>query len=43
MDMDGCNHHRHSKDRLVCDLLASMTDRYAMALYRRIFFPAPVV
>ncbi len=43
MDMDGCNHHRHPKERLVCDLLASMTDRYAMALYRRLFFPAPVV
>jgi dGTPase len=43
MDMDGCNYHRQPRERLVCDLLASMTDRYAMAVYRRIFFPAPVV
>ena len=43
MDMDGCNYHLQPRERLVCDLLASMTDRYAMAVYRRIFFPAPVV
>lgn len=30
-----------SKERLVCDLLACMTDRYALALYIRIFFPSP--
>ncbi|MBT8342475.1 MAG: deoxyguanosinetriphosphate triphosphohydrolase [Desulfatitalea sp.] len=29
-----------SKERMVCDLLACMTDRYALALYTRIFFPA---
>ncbi|MBI5550398.1 MAG: deoxyguanosinetriphosphate triphosphohydrolase [Desulfobacterales bacterium] len=29
-----------SKERLVCDLLACMTDRYALSLYARIFFPA---
>ena len=43
MHMDGCNYHRQPRERLVCDLLASMTDRYAMDVYRRIFFPAPVV
>jgi dGTPase len=43
MDMAGCNDLHPSRERLVCDLLASMTDRYAMAVYRRIFFPAPVV
>ena len=43
MDMDGCNFDHQPRERLVCDLLASMTDRYAMAVYRRIFFPAPVV
>jgi dGTPase len=43
MDMDGCNDRRQPREQLVCDLLASMTDRYAMAVYRRIFFPAPVV
>jgi dGTPase len=30
-----------SKERLVCDLLACMTDRYALSLYARIFFPSP--
>jgi dGTPase len=30
-----------SKERLVCDLLACMTDRYALALYVRTFFPTP--
>lgn len=29
-----------SRERLVCDLLACMTDRYALSLYARIFFPA---
>lgn len=29
-----------SKDRMVCDLLACMTDRYALSLYARIFFPS---
>lgn len=31
-----------SKKRLVCDLLACMTDRYALSLYSRIFFPAQI-
>jgi dGTPase len=31
-----------SKERLVCDLLACMTDRSALSLYARTFFPAPV-
>jgi dGTPase len=30
-----------SKERQVCDLLACMTDRYALSLYERTFFPAP--
>jgi dGTPase len=34
--------HGCSKERVVCDLLACMTDRYALALYERIFFPAAV-
>lgn len=29
-------------DRVVCDFVASMTDRYAMILYSRLFFPTPV-
>jgi dGTPase len=29
-----------SKKRMVCDLLACMTDRYALSLYARTFFPS---
>ena len=43
MGMYGCSNHFQPKERLVCDLLASMTDRYAMNLYRRIFFPSSTV
>ncbi len=32
-----------SKERIVCDFVASMTDRYALALYERLFFPSPMV
>lgn len=30
-----------SRERLVCDLLACMTDRYALSVYARTFFPSP--
>jgi dGTPase len=30
-------------ERVVCDFIASMTDRYAMNLYSRLFFPSPLV
>ncbi len=39
MEMAGYNHTERSKERLVCDFVASITDRYAMILYERIFFP----
>jgi len=29
------------KERLVCDFIAGMTDRYALNLYKRIFLPKP--
>jgi dGTPase len=32
-----------SPERKVCDLVASITDRYALNLYEEIFFPAPQV
>ena len=32
-----------SNERLACDFVASMTDRYALNLYTEIFFPSPVV
>ncbi|MFZ7126087.1 MAG: deoxyguanosinetriphosphate triphosphohydrolase [Desulfobacterales bacterium] len=43
MAMDKCNHGRQPKERVICDLIASMTDRYAMNLYQRIFFPMPPI
>lgn len=33
----------NSKERTVCDFIASMTDTYALELYRKIFFPSPHV
>ncbi|HAO23424.1 MAG: deoxyguanosinetriphosphate triphosphohydrolase [Desulfobacteraceae bacterium IS3] len=42
----GIESHRFpnvSKDRIVCDFIASMTDRYALNLYTKIFFPSPLV
>jgi dGTPase len=36
-------HDGQPKGRTVCDFIASMTDRYAMNLYRKIFFPSPLV
>ena len=43
LQMDGCNHNHQPKERMVCDFIASMTDRYAMNLYKNLFFPTPVV
>jgi dGTPase len=43
MQMLGSNHNSQPKERTVCDLIASMTDRYAINLYQKIFFPSPVV
>jgi dGTPase len=30
-------------DRVVCDFIASMTDRYAINLYEKLFLPSPLV
>ena len=38
--MDDCD---RPLDRMVCDLIASMTDRHALDLYRKLFFPSPLV
>jgi dGTPase len=43
MEMLGINNCSYSKERIVCDFIASMTDRYAMGLYTRLFFPSPLV
>lgn len=43
MEMSECNHNKHSRERVVCDFIASLTDRYALDLYSKIFFPSPQV
>jgi len=43
LQMTGCKDIRQSRERIVCDLIASMTDRYAMNLYKKLFFPIPMV
>lgn len=43
MEMAGIYENGDPKERVVCDLIASMTDRYALALYEKIFFPLPLV
>ncbi len=40
---DACSHGNESGERIVCDLIASLTDRYALDLYSAIFFPKPLV
>jgi len=42
-EMDVNNSDNLSRERVVCDLIASMTDRYALDRYARIFFPSPQV
>jgi dGTPase len=41
MDMEACSHDNQPIERTVCDFIASMTDRYALDLYTKIFFPSP--
>jgi dGTPase len=41
LQMEGCLANGQPRKRLVCDFIASMTDRYAMNLYTRLFFPSP--
>jgi dGTPase len=43
MEIDQCNRDGASRERVVCDLIASMTDRHALDLYKKIFFPSPLV
>jgi len=43
MEMSKCNHSSQSRERCVCDLIASLTDRRALDLYSTIFFPSPLV
>jgi dGTPase len=43
MEMSGCCAGEPSRERLACDLVASMTDRSALSLYTRLFFPSSLV
>jgi len=43
MEMLACCNIEQPRERIVCDFIASMTDRYALNLYEEIFFPAPIV
>ena len=43
MDLPSLDQSGESRERVVCDLIASMTDRYALDRYSKLFFPSPVV
>jgi dGTPase len=43
MEMKTFNDNSESSPRIVCDFIASMTDRYALDIYSKIFFPSPLV
>jgi len=43
MDILSANPDTTPKERIVCDFIASMTDRFALNLYAKIFFPSPSV
>ncbi len=43
MELYNTTQNNRSRERQVCDFIASMTDRYAMNLYASIFFPSPLV
>ncbi len=43
MEMAPWDPSKNSLERSVCDIIASMTDRYALELYTRLFFPRPRV
>jgi dGTPase len=43
MEMAPWDTQEQTLKRSVCDVIASMTDRYALKLYTRLFFPKPLV
>lgn len=43
MEMAPWDSGKNTLRRSVCDVIASMTDRYALKLYSRLFFPKPLV
>lgn len=42
MEMGAVYHNSEPKERIVCDFIASMTDRYALAMFEKLFFPLPM-
>ena len=43
LDMGNCNHQSQPTERVVCDFIASLTDRHALTLYEKLFFPSSLV
>jgi dGTPase len=43
MGIDGCLRNGSPREQVVCDFIASITDRYTLRLYEKIFFPSPTV
>jgi dGTPase len=43
MGIAGCLDNGDSRERVVCDFIASITDRHTLGLYEKIFFPSPTV
>lgn len=43
MGIRGCLTNGESRKQVVCDFIASITDRYALGLYEKLFFPSPTV
>lgn len=43
LDMGEWDHDDQPIERVVCDFIASLTDRHALNLYEKLFFPSPVV
>jgi dGTPase len=43
MGIAGCLNNGSPRKQVVCDFIASITDRHALHLYERIFFPSPTV
>ncbi len=43
MEMGNCFNNGQPFERVVCDFIASLTDRHALDLYEKLFFPSPMV
>ncbi|MFO8084476.1 MAG: deoxyguanosinetriphosphate triphosphohydrolase [Desulfobacterales bacterium] len=43
MEMIECSRNGQPREKVICDFIASMTDRYALNLYAKIFFPSPQI